>query len=182
LTLPSAAHVREGGRLLLLPTGEFRLNPLFPHWQNVRVRKRAGTVWRGDWASSFSWLHRPCGFSRIPGGPLLDETFDRVLPDYVISGCNLLDFQARVHAGLVVGWIHKPVALAVERGYGNGRFVASTFRLFRDEPGADPTATVLLDSLLTLASAQGSAATRDSETVIASLIDRSLAAMRSRSP
>ena len=177
-----AAHVREGGRLLLLPTGEFRLNPLFPHWQNVRVRKRAGTVWRGDWASSFSWLHRPCGFSRVPGGPLLDETFDRVLPDYVISGCNLLDFQARVHAGLVVGWIHKPVALAVERGYGTGRFVASTFRLFRDEPGADPTATVLLDSLLTLASAQGSAATRDSETVIASLIDRSLATMRSRSP
>ncbi len=40
-----AAHVQEGGRLLL-PTGEFRLNPLFPHWQNVRVRKRAGTAWR----------------------------------------------------------------------------------------------------------------------------------------
>ncbi len=75
---------------------------------------------------------------------------DRVLPDHVIAGCNLLDFQARVFAGLVVGWIHKPVALGVERSYGRGRLVASTFRLFRDEPLADPTATMLIDSLLEL--------------------------------
>jgi hypothetical protein len=32
--------------------------------------------------------------------------------------------------------------------------VVSTFRLFRDAPGVDPTATVLLDSLLALALAQ----------------------------
>ncbi len=75
---------------------------------------------------------------------------DRVLPDLVIAGCNLLDFQARVFAGLVVGWIHKPVALGVERTYGRGRIVASTFRLFQDAPLADPTATVLLDNLVAL--------------------------------
>jgi hypothetical protein len=176
LDTKSAAHVRQGGRLLMLPSGEFRLSPLFPHWQDVRVRRRTGTIWRGDWASSFGWLHRPCAFSRMPGGPLLDETFDRVLPNYIISGCNLLDFQARVHAGLVVGWIHKPVALLVERSYGKGRFVVCTFRLFRDPPGADPTATVLLDSMLALAMAQGSAASRDRETVINELVDRSRSA------
>ena len=87
---------------------------------------------------------------RLPGGPLLDESFDRVIPDYVISGCNLLDFQARVFGGLVVGWIHKPVALGVERSYGRGRMAASTFRLFRDAPMADPTATMLLDRLVEL--------------------------------
>jgi hypothetical protein len=172
LDAKSAAHVRRGGRLLMFPGGEFGLSPLFPHWQSVKVRRRTGTIWRGDWASSFAWLHRPGAFSRMPGGPLLDETFDRVLPNYIISGCNLLDFQARVHAGLVVGWIHKPVALAVERSYGKGRFVVSTFRLFRDAPGADPTATVLLDSLLALAMAQGSAASRDRETVINDLVER----------
>jgi hypothetical protein len=176
-----ATHVRQGGRLLLLPGAEFRLSPLFPHWQNVKVRKRTGTVWRGDWASSFGWLHRPCGFSRVPGGPLLDETFDRVLPNYVISGCNLIDFQARVHAGLVVGWVHKPVALAVERSYGTGRFVASTFRLFRDPPGVDPTATVLLDSLLALAMAEGSAASRDRKSVITGLVERARTATAPRS-
>ena len=74
-----------------------------------------------------------------------------MIPTHVIAGCNLLDFQARVFGGLVVGWIHKPVALGVERSYGHGRLVASTFRLFRDAPGADPTATTLLDAMVALA-------------------------------
>jgi hypothetical protein len=146
-----AARVRQGASLLLLPEKEMSLYPFFPHWQNVKVQSRDGELWRGDWASSFSWLRRAGHFAGMPSGPLLDETFDRVLPDAVISGCNLLDFQARVFAGLVVGWIHKPVALGVERSYGRGRLVATTFRLFEDAPGADPTATVLTDALVELA-------------------------------
>ena len=145
-----ADHVRAGARLLLLPEAEGALHPFFPHWQNVKIRARAGSPWMGDWASSFAWLRRADHFAGLPGGPLLDESFDRVIPDYVISGCNLLDFQARVFGGLVVGWIHKPVALGVERSYGRGRMVASTFRLFRDAPMADPTATMLLDRLVEL--------------------------------
>ena len=147
--------VRRGARLLLLPEAEGPLYPFFPHWQNVQVRGRNGTVWRGDWASSFSWLRRAGVFAGLPGGPLIDESFDRVIPSHVIAGCNSIDFQARVHAGLVVGWVHKPVALAVEQPYGRGHVVASTFRLFRDAPGADPTATVLLDSLIALAVGAG---------------------------
>lgn len=146
-----ADRVRQGTNLLLLPQNEMSLYPFFPHWQAVRVQSRSGTLWSGDWASSFAWLKRTNNFARFPSGPLLDETMDRVLPEHVISNCNLLDFQARVFAGLVVGWIHKPVALGVERSYGRGRLVASTFRLFRDEPMADPTATMLLDSLVELA-------------------------------
>ncbi|MFL5198945.1 MAG: glycoside hydrolase family 2 TIM barrel-domain containing protein, partial [Microvirga sp.] len=145
-----AGHVRAGARLLLLPEAEGALHPFFPHWQNVKIRARAGSPWMGDWASSFAWLRRADHFAALPGGPLLDESFDRVIPDYVISGCNLLDFQARVFGGLVVGWIHKPVALGVERSYGRGRMAASTFRLFRDAPMADPTATMLLDRLVEL--------------------------------
>lgn len=147
----SRDHVRGGGRLLLLPDADQHLQPLFPHWQNVNVRDRAGTLWAGDWASSFAWLRREGVFRDVPGEPLLDASFDRVIPERVVTGCNLVDFHARVHAGLVVGWIHKPVALVVERGYGRGRFVASTFRLFRDAPGADPTATALIDRLTRLA-------------------------------
>jgi hypothetical protein len=143
-----AQRVRNGGRLLLVPHTEMDLYPFFPHWQACRVRRREGTVWSGDWASSFAWLRRKGAFETLPGGPLLDDTSDRVIPDHVITGCNLIDFQSRVHAGLVVGWIHKPVALAVERGYGKGRLLASTFRLFRDPPGHDPTATVLLHALI----------------------------------
>jgi hypothetical protein len=164
-----ASHVRSGGRMLLLPEIDCSLTPFFPHWQNVRVIGRDGTLWRGDWASTFSWLRRGQAFSRLPGGPLLDETFDRVLPAKIVVGCNLLDFQARVHGGMVIGWIHKPVATTVERGYGDGRIVVSTFRLFRDPPTADPTATMLLDSLVELALAEGSAAARDREEVLSEL-------------
>lgn len=110
--------------------------------------RRDGTPWRGDWASSFAWLKRRGPFGHVPGGPPLDETFDRVIPSHVIAGCNLLDVQARVHAGLVVGWVHEPVAIAVERNYGKGRLVASTCRMLRDPPEHDPTATVLLDGLI----------------------------------
>ena len=127
------------------------LYPFFPHWQAVKVLNRKDTLWSGDWASSFAWLRRSDPFAALPSGPLLDETFDRVIPTHVIAGCNLLDFQARVFGGLVVGWIHKPVALGVERSYGRGRLVASTFRLFRDAPGADPMATTLLDAMIGLA-------------------------------
>ncbi|KAA2235718.1 glycoside hydrolase family 2 protein [Salinarimonas soli] len=146
-----ATYVRNGGQLLLMAEADMPLYPFFPHWQNLKVAHRDGTLWRGDWASSFAWLRRSGPFADMPGGPLLDETFDRVIPTHVIAGANLLDFQARVLAGLVVGWIHKPVALGIERTYGRGRFVASTFRLFRDAPMADPTATRLFDHLAALA-------------------------------
>jgi hypothetical protein len=148
-TAELAAHVRGGGRALLLPDAEMSLTPFFPHWQNVKVAARDGALWRGDWASSFAWLRRRGAFRALPGGPLIDQTFDRVIATHVISGCNLLDFHARVHAALAVGWIHKPAGLAVERNYGEGHIVISTFRLFNDPPGADPTATRLLDALLT---------------------------------
>ena len=146
-----AAYVRNGGRLVLLPEAETSLNPFFPHWQNVRVVARQGTLWRGDWASTFAWLRRGRAFGHMPGGPMLDATFDRVLPAHVVTGCNLLDFQGRVYAGLVIGWIHKAVALIVERPYGKGHFVCSTLRLFRDAPGTDPTATMMLDALIAVA-------------------------------
>jgi hypothetical protein len=149
------ALVRDGARLLLLPGSEVSLNPLFPHWQNVRVVARAGTLWAGDWASTFAWLVRGRSFEDIPGGPLIDEPFDRVIPTHVIAGCNLHDFQSRVLAGMVIGWVHKPVALAVERTYGRGHFVVSTFRLTRDPAGEDPTATLILKNLIEQAAARG---------------------------
>ncbi|WP_442754740.1 glycoside hydrolase family 2 protein [Methylocystis sp. JAN1] len=146
-----AAYVRGGGRAVLLPDEEGTLTPFFPHWQNVKVLARDGTLWRGDWASSFAWLRRRGHFRALPGGPMIDPSFDRVIPTHVISGCNLLDFHARVHAALAVGWIHRPVGLAVERNYGEGHIVISTFRLLQDPPGADPTATALLDALVATA-------------------------------
>jgi len=145
------AEVRAGARLIVLADEPQELQPMFPHFQNVRVVPRHGSMWLGAWASSFSWVKRSGPFARLPGGPLIDHSFDRVIPDHVIANCTTWDFQARVHAGMVVGWVHKPAALIVERNCGHGRMVATTFRLLNDAPGADPTATALLDGLVELA-------------------------------
>jgi hypothetical protein len=160
-----ADYVRNGGKLLLCPEEDMPLHPFFPHWQSVHVRGRAGTLWQGDWASSFSWLDRSGVFATMPGGPLLDMSFERCIPRHVINGCNLLDFQARVHAGLVVGWIHKATALVVERTYGKGRIVASTFRPFQREAHADAAATVLLQSLIELTLMASAASGTEAEAV-----------------
>ena len=55
-------------------------------------------------------------------------------------GFRAWEFGGPVHAGIVVGWVHKPVALIAERRVGKGGLVASTFRLFGSVPGADPVA------------------------------------------
>jgi hypothetical protein len=147
-------HTQRGGRLLLLADAPMTLDRLFPSWQNVQVTPRAGTVWRGDRTSSFSWIRRQGPLAALPGPVLLDHAFDRVIPRHVVTGCNRLDFEARVHAGVFVGWLHKPAALIAERAYGQGRLLVSTFRLLQDAPGVDPTATVLLDSLIALSVAE----------------------------
>jgi Glycosyl hydrolases family 2, sugar binding domain/Glycosyl hydrolases family 2/Glycosyl hydrolases family 2, TIM barrel domain len=145
------AAIRGGARVVLLADDPMELQPIFPHWQAARVVRRSGTMWQGDWISSFSWLRRDGPFARVPGGPLIDHAFDRVIPNHVIAGCNAWDFQARVHAGMVLGWVHKPAGLIVERERGRGKLVVTTFRLLEDAPGADPIATALLDGLIELA-------------------------------
>jgi hypothetical protein len=137
----------------LLADNPTELQPIFPHWQAARVVRRSGTMWQGDWISAFSWLRRDGPFASIPGGPLIDHAFDRVIPNHVVAGCSTWDFQARVHAGVVIGWIHKPAGLIVERERGRGKMVVSTFRLLEDAPDDDPIATALLDGLLELAMA-----------------------------
>ena len=81
---------------------------------------------------------------------MLSFPFERVIPEYVLTGFVPADFQAQVHAGVFVGWIHKPVALLAERCDGQGRAVLTTFEVTADAPQADPSATTLLDALIEL--------------------------------
>lgn len=124
--------------------------PAFPDSQlpNMTLIPRHGTMWRGDWIASFSWIRRSGAFRRLPGGPMLDLSYDRVVPTHVLGGFRTWEFGGPVHAGLVVGWVHKPAALIAERRVGKGAVLVSTFRLFQDAPGQDPVATSLLASLI----------------------------------
>lgn len=118
---------------------------------NMVLHARQGTIWRGDWIAGFSWVRRSGVFAEMPGGPLVDLSFDRVIPHHVLTGFRAWEFGGPVHAGIVVGWAHKPAALIAERRVGRGGLVASTFRLTQDAPGVDPVAQHLLAALLGLA-------------------------------
>ena len=118
---------------------------------NMNQVARHGTMWRGDWIAGFSWIRREGAFAALPGGPVIDLSFDRVVPHHVLTGFRTWEFGGPVLAGVVVGWIHKPAALIAERRIGRGWLLASTFRLFGDPPGQDPVATTLLHALLSTA-------------------------------
>lgn len=137
--------VRDGGRLLLLADGPEALAAPLPR---VQITPRRGTVWQGDWASSFAWLRRTGPYAALPGGPLLDLSFSCVIPEHVITGLSPWDFQGDVDAGLFVGWIHKPVGLIARRRYGRGTVLISTFRLTDEGLRTDPVAGALLLALV----------------------------------
>jgi Glycosyl hydrolases family 2, sugar binding domain/Glycosyl hydrolases family 2, TIM barrel domain/Glycosyl hydrolases family 2 len=119
---------------------------------NIVLHERHGTLWRGDWIASFSWLKRSGAFASLPGGPMFDLSFDKVVPYHVMTGFRNWEFGGAVQAGLVVGWAHKPAALIAERRVGKGAVLASTFRLLRNAPGEDPVAATLFDALIKTAS------------------------------
>ena len=120
---------------------------------NINLIARHGTMWRGDWIAGFSWIRRQGAFATIPGGPLLDLSFDRVVPHHVMTGFQAWEYGGAVHAGTNVGWLHRPAALIASRKVGRGGLVACTFRLLGDPPGADPVAAALLDAVIAQAGA-----------------------------
>ena len=115
---------------------------------NITLTARHGTMWRGDWIASFSWIRRDGAFATIPGGPMFDLSFDRVVPTHVLGGFEPWEYGGPVQAGLVVGWVHKAAAVIASRRVGRGGLVASTFRLLSDAPGEDPVASALFDALV----------------------------------
>ena len=151
----TAAFSREGGSVLVLADGPDAVGDFFPRVDifapQMKARKREGTPWSGYWVTSFSWLRRAGPFACIPGGLFLDQSFERVIPNYVLEGFSPSEFEERVYAGIFVGWVNKMATLIGERRYGRGQVVLTTFRLFNDPPGADPIATSLLDGLVALA-------------------------------
>lgn len=120
----------------------------FPGYSLVDRHK---SLWRGDWVGNFSWLRRDGAFSHIPGGPLLDLSFGAVVPLQVMAGFRPWEFHGRVHAGVVIGWVHKPAAFLIEKRLGRGKLVATTFRVMGPDTQEDPVAIALLDGLMRLA-------------------------------
>jgi len=148
------ALVRRGARLLLLvdepdaipsPPG---VVPVYPEFPRAAVASRDNSVWRGDWASGFSWLRRSGPYREIPGPPLLGNAFARVMPRHVLLGFRTDDFADDVRAGIVIGWIHRGAALIGRRRLGHGHAVISTLPVHRPAAAGDPVARLLSRALL----------------------------------
>lgn len=118
------------------------------HLPGISLVERDGTIWRGDWIAGFSWIRRDGPFANIPGDPIFDLSFSGVVPHHLLTGFRPWEFGSNVHAGIVVGWVHKPAAIIGEKRVGRGGVVATTFRLMREAPGADPVAAALFDALV----------------------------------
>ena len=121
------------------------------HLPGINLIPRDGTIWRGDWIAGFSWLRRSRAFANIPGGPIFDLSFSDVVPHHLLTGFRAWEYGNNIHAGIVVGWVHKPAAFIAEKRVGRGGVVATTFRLTREAPGADPLAAALFDALVATA-------------------------------
>lgn len=142
------SYLDAGGHALVLADRAGENGPVFP---GIMSAARERTPWAGDWASSFSWLKRTGHFGRLPGGPLVDQSFDAIIPKYVLTGFKEWEFPRMVQAGMIVGWVHKPAALIGERRYGKGRAILNSFHLPDEVLGCDPTATVLMKALIDFA-------------------------------
>jgi len=118
------------------------------HLPGITLVERDGTIYRGDWIAGFSWIRRDGPFADIPGGPIFDLSFSDVVPHHLLQGFRPWEFGSNVHAGIVVGWVHKAAAIIGEKRVGRGGVVATTFRLVREAPGADPVAAALFDAVI----------------------------------
>ena len=128
----------------ILPV-QYMMHEAFP---GVFAQDREHPVYRSDWITAFSWLRRSGLFADMPGDPMFDMSFERVVPRHIMVGMKPWEFEAHVHSGLVVGWAHKAAALLCERWFGRGKAVLTTFRVTAEPAGSDPVATVLLGKLV----------------------------------
>ena len=115
---------------------------------NLGLKARQGTPWQGDWASSMSWINRDVLFKSLPGKNILDFTYRGLTPEFILTGFSPQEFFTRVHAGMFVGWLHKPVALIGERSIGRGQVLACTLNL-ADRLPYHPLAAYLMKDMIT---------------------------------
>jgi hypothetical protein len=137
-------YVQGGGRVLWLAE---QADSQQAYLRGIGIAARAGRGWEGDWASNFNWIRQDRMFGHIPTGGTVDFAFADLIPDTVIVRMAPPEFEANVHAGLFVGWLHHTVALIAERQIAAGRLLISTFQLSQHLHD-HPVAHVMLRDLL----------------------------------
>ncbi|HET6386312.1 MAG TPA: glycoside hydrolase family 2 TIM barrel-domain containing protein [Armatimonadota bacterium] len=107
----------------------------------------AGKAWDGDWATNFNWLKFREVCPSLAAQNPLGFQFLHIMPDYVILGYEAEENFADIYSGMVVGWVHSPVAMMAGARFGKGRVLVCTFKL-EEAYGIDPAATVMMHDLI----------------------------------
>ncbi|MBI3912394.1 MAG: beta galactosidase jelly roll domain-containing protein [Armatimonadetes bacterium] len=158
-----AAFLEQGGAVLFVARSADSVAPHRPEVDLIRLRDRRTRLdlrskeknpWLGDWVTNFNWLkHEPLcrGIPRVAESPfigdLMDFQYHQVVPEHVMLGWSQDREFEDIFAGMVVGWVHSPVALLAQCRWGQGRLLATTLRLENALSG-DPVSTILLHNCL----------------------------------
>ncbi len=117
------------------------------NFPSMLLRERAGTPWDGQWMGAFTWRRTEGAWTGLPGGPMLDEHWSGLLPNYVLTGFPSTAFGGLVDAGVTVGWLHHAAAFVKRSFLGKGWLTASTFDLTSPRAHENPLAPHLLKAL-----------------------------------
>ncbi len=101
-------YLRSSGRVLWLTETPQSLQT---YLGELKITARKRTSWEGNWATTFSWIRQGVMFGSIPTQGVIDFAFADLTPENMLQGFKPRDFASDVHAGLFVGWLHKPVVL-----------------------------------------------------------------------
>ena len=155
LTTPVREALLAGRKVLLIansaealidPERKLPLNDRH-NFPSMLLRERAGTPWDGQWMGAFTWRRTEGPWSGLPGGPMLDEHWSGLLPNYVLTGFPSTAFGGLVDAGLAVGWLHHAAAFVKRSLLGKGWLTVSTFDLTSPQAHENPLAPHLLKAL-----------------------------------
>jgi hypothetical protein len=119
-----------------------------PHsFPKMELKRRKGTPWDGQWMGAFVWRRTDGLWAALPNGPMLDEHWAGLLPDYVLTGFLSTAFGGLVDAGVAVAWLHKAAAFTKRSFLGRAWITVSTFDMTSPEGQKNPLAPHLLRAL-----------------------------------
>ena len=155
LTTPAREQLLAGRRVVLIANADDALTDPernmpagdghnFPRMQ---LRRREGTPWDGRWMGGFGWRRTDGPWANLPGGAMLDEHWQALAPDHVLTGFLSTSYTGLVDSGVVVGWLHHAAAFVKRTRLGPGSLNVSTFNLTSPAASAHPLAPHLLAAI-----------------------------------
>jgi Glycosyl hydrolases family 2/Glycosyl hydrolases family 2, sugar binding domain len=152
LTTPVREALLAGRKVLLIAnTAEALIDPQrnLPlvdqhNFPSMLLKSREGTPRDGQWMGAFSWRRTDGPWAGLPNGPMLDEHWTGLLPNYVLTGFPSTAFAGLVDAGMAVGWLHLAAAFTKRSFLGKAWMTVSTFDLTSAKAAENPLAAHLL--------------------------------------